>query len=218
MSVSLVMKVYDDMMSAHKGEFPEGAIIHSDQGSQFGSRKFRRAVKRDDFLQSMSNRGNSLDNSPMESFFGTFKDELQLMDCETLEEVESAVLDYKNFYNNVRPHTGICGWIPAVFYKSYAGKFDVADIQHIIKARIAQNKIPQEVEQKYQLKNGAEGQMSRDEAKLSGMIRKCRKDIAKTQKLFAEVKKPSFSRRLKKKELRVLRQRSKGLKKFKNLF
>lgn len=210
MDVSLVMKAYDDMILGHKDEIPDGAIIHSDQGSQFGSRKFRRSVKHDGFLQSMSNRGNSLDNSPMESFFGTFKDEVQLIDYETFAEAEKAVLDYKNFYNNVRPHTGISGWIPTVFYDCCMGISNAVipnemDLQHAIDARIAQNKTESSkiLEQKYQLTGGAEGQMDRDDEKLSGMIRKFRKSIAGTQKILAacpdaEFKKPCFVRRLKK--------------------
>ena len=158
MDVSLVFSAYEDMMKNHKGESPEDAIIHSDQGSQFLSRAFRKRVKKDGFSQSMSNRGNSLDNAPMESFFHTFKDEnsYRIMNCETFDEVVCIVMGYKNFYNNVRTHFGICGKIPAEFY----AERNSDAVKPIIEARIAQNK--------GKIGNGgADGQMKRDERILS---------------------------------------------------
>lgn len=163
MDVSFLFSAYEDMMKNHKGEFPEDAIIHSDHGSQFRSRAFRRRVKKDGFLQSMSNRGNSLDNAPMESFFHTFKDEnsFKIMNCETFNEVVNIVMNYKNFYNNFRTHTGICGKIPAEFYAERSNDA----VKPIIEARIAQNK--GNAEQEYLLNGGADGQMNRDEKILS---------------------------------------------------
>lgn len=134
------------------------------------------------------------------------------MDYATFEEAWKAILDYINFYNKARPHSGIHNWIPAVFYNCYVGNDtelvipDGMDLQRAVDARIAQNKAEDKeiLEQKYQLKDGAEGQMTRDEERLAVMIRKCRKDITATQKLldaiapFAEVKNPAFVKRLRK--------------------
>lgn len=52
--------------------------------------------------QSMSHRGNCWDNAPQESFFGHFKDETNIKDCETLEEVKSEIKSYMTYYNHDR--------------------------------------------------------------------------------------------------------------------
>ena len=49
--------------------------------------------------QSMSRRGNCLDNAPMESFFGHMKDELDYKDCQTFESLELNIKDYMEEYN-----------------------------------------------------------------------------------------------------------------------
>ncbi|MBJ7966995.1 IS3 family transposase [Bacillus cereus] len=48
--------------------------------------------------QSMSRRGNCLDNAPMESFFGHMKDELDYKDCQTFESLELNIKDYMEEY------------------------------------------------------------------------------------------------------------------------
>ena len=52
--------------------------------------------------QSMSRRGNFWDNAPQESFFGHFKDETNITDCETLEDVKQEVKSYMTYYNHYR--------------------------------------------------------------------------------------------------------------------
>jgi len=54
---------------------PGEVLFHSDQGSQYGSRRFRQRLWRYRFKQSMSRRGNCLDNSPMERLFRSLKTE-----------------------------------------------------------------------------------------------------------------------------------------------
>ncbi len=54
---------------------PQGLMFHSDQGSHYTSRKFRQLLWRCQITQSMSRRGNCLDNSPMERFFRSLKTE-----------------------------------------------------------------------------------------------------------------------------------------------
>lgn len=69
MTVSLVKSAYDVMMENHGHELRGAAcVIHSDQGSQYLSTTFQRLLSDDGFLQSVSDRGNSQDNAPMESF------------------------------------------------------------------------------------------------------------------------------------------------------
>ncbi len=54
---------------------PQGLPFHSDQGSQYGSRNFRRRLWRYRVRQSMSCRENRWDNAPMERVFRSFKTE-----------------------------------------------------------------------------------------------------------------------------------------------
>ncbi len=60
-------------------------IMHSDQGFHYTNPIFRRKLKDLKITQSMSRKGNCLDNAPIESFFGHFKDELDYSSCDTFE-------------------------------------------------------------------------------------------------------------------------------------
>src|SRR3712207_9300713 len=52
--------------------------------------------------QSMSRRGNCWDNAPQESFFGHFKDEVDLKKYENLNQLKREIDNYMNYYNNYR--------------------------------------------------------------------------------------------------------------------
>nr|WP_277585060.1 IS3 family transposase [Psychrobacillus antarcticus] len=78
------------------------AIIHSDQGFHYTNPTYQKLVKKLKLGQSMSRRGNCWDNAPQESFFGHFKDETNLKNCETLEEVRREVKSYMTYYNHYR--------------------------------------------------------------------------------------------------------------------
>ncbi|WP_251672119.1 MULTISPECIES: IS3 family transposase [unclassified Sporosarcina] len=78
------------------------AFIHSDQGFHYTNPRYQAAVKKMGLGQSMSRRGNCWDNAPQESFFGHFKDETNIKDCETLEEVRREIKSYMTYYNHYR--------------------------------------------------------------------------------------------------------------------
>jgi len=78
------------------------AFIHSDQGVHYTSPKFQKLVKELGLKQSMSRRGNCWDNAPQESFFGHFKDEVELKDYDTLEKLTDEIDSYMDYYNNHR--------------------------------------------------------------------------------------------------------------------
>lgn len=63
----------------------------------------------------MSRRGNCWDNAPIESFFGHIKDEINLINCKTFEEVEKAVNDYMDYYNNYRYQWGLQRMTPKAY-------------------------------------------------------------------------------------------------------
>ena len=79
-----------------------GILIHSDQGFHYTNPQYIERVKKLGMVQSMSRKGNCIDNSPMESFFGHFKDDVDCKDCKTFEDLDLAVEEYMEYYNNRR--------------------------------------------------------------------------------------------------------------------
>lgn len=77
-------------------------LIHSDQGFHYTSPGFISRVKGLKMVQSMSRKGNCVDNAPMESFFGHFKDEVDYRNCGTFDELKGLTENYINHYNNER--------------------------------------------------------------------------------------------------------------------
>lgn len=81
----------------------ERLMIHSDQGFQFTHKKFSQKLEKNGITQSMSRRGNCLDNACVESFFGHFKDWLDLKRCENFEKLKIEIDKEIKFYNEIRP-------------------------------------------------------------------------------------------------------------------
>ncbi len=83
-----------------------GLIHHSDRGSQYASKKFRRLLQAHKIKGSMSRKGNCWDNAVVESFFGSLKQErVQWQSYQTRYEAQQDVLEYITmFYNNHRLH------------------------------------------------------------------------------------------------------------------
>jgi transposase InsO family protein len=97
-----------------------GLIIHSDQGSQYGSIRFKNYLKNHNFVQSMSRRGNCLDNACVESFFKSIKVEvLNDYRFKNIEEVKFIVFRYiEYFYNRKRIHSSIGYKTPIEYEKN----------------------------------------------------------------------------------------------------
>jgi putative transposase len=94
---------------------PKGAMFHSDQGSQHGSRLFRQQLWRYRIAQSMSRRGNCWDNAPMERLFRRLKSEwLPATGYMTLSEARRDIGYYlMDYYTWQRPHQHNAGLAPA---------------------------------------------------------------------------------------------------------
>ncbi len=88
---------------------PPGLLHHSDRGVQYASEPYRAVLERHGITQSMSRRGDCLDNAPMESFFASFKTKhVHQIRFHTREEARAAVFDYiEVFYNLQRLHSGV---------------------------------------------------------------------------------------------------------------
>lgn len=76
LKMSIVYKTLEQLNIHLDGNLHPEAMIHSDQGVHYTHPEFQQRVKEMGLKQSMSRRGNCLDNAPMESFFGHFKDEV----------------------------------------------------------------------------------------------------------------------------------------------
>ena len=92
-------------------------IIHSDQGSQFGSDDFARWCKDNRLIPSMSRRGNCYDNAVAESFFSSLKKErIKRKIYATREEAKSDIFEYiEVFYNRKRRHSHLNQMSPMAF-------------------------------------------------------------------------------------------------------
>lgn len=102
LTLDIATDTIDKLKKSKHVKFHKEAFIHSDQGCHYTSPKFQKLVKKYGFGQSMSRRGNCWDNAPQESFFGHFKDEAHIKECETIEELKNEVDKYMTYYNNYR--------------------------------------------------------------------------------------------------------------------
>lgn len=105
LELDIVMTTINNLMTNKDFKLSKDAFIHSDQGSHYTSPKYQKLLKDNNLGQSMSRRGNCWDNAPQESFFGHLKDEVSYKNCTSLKEVENAIDDYIDYYNNHR-----CQW------------------------------------------------------------------------------------------------------------
>jgi len=99
----------------------EGLIHHSDRGSQYCSHEYRNLLERFGLKASMSRKGNCYDNAPMESFWGTLKQELvHHRRYRTRQEAIQDITEYiEIFYNRQRLQPGLGFLSPAVFEQRY---------------------------------------------------------------------------------------------------
>jgi len=104
MTKELVINALDSACRRYK--LPQGALIHSDRGSQYCSNDYQNYLKRHGFICSMSRKGNCWDNAPMEAFWGKMKYEwLYEQRFRTREQARAAVFEYfEIFYNRQRLH------------------------------------------------------------------------------------------------------------------
>ena len=101
-----------DMALLQEGESPE--MIHTDRGSQYASQPHRKLLALNNISLSMSRKGNCWDNAPMESFFGTFKNEVGDTFLDKAD-ANAAIFDYQAFYNRERRHSALNNQSPMQF-------------------------------------------------------------------------------------------------------
>ena len=93
----------------------ETLLIHSDQGWQYQHKQYQRMLQAKGIKQSMSNKGNCLDNAVMENFFGLLKSELlYLQKFESMDHFKRELIEYLDYYNNRRIKAKLKGLPPAL--------------------------------------------------------------------------------------------------------
>jgi len=98
LDMSLVVETVRNMPRT----FNQDAMIHSDQGLHYTNPSYIKIVKETGMIQSMSGKGNCIDNAPIESFFGHMKDELEYQSCKSFQELYLKILEYMRYYNYER--------------------------------------------------------------------------------------------------------------------
>lgn len=111
---SLAERMPDDLVEHaflnawHRRPAGRGMLFHSDRGSQYASRDFRRTIGELGFVQSMSRKGNCWDNAVAESFFATLKNEEATGRYLTKAAAHAGIANYiHGFYNPVRRHSAL---------------------------------------------------------------------------------------------------------------
>ena len=97
---------------------PYRTTIHSDQGWHYQHRAWINCLKEHGIYQSMSRKGNCLDNSPMENFFGLLKQEMYYgQEKVSFNDLKCRIENYIHFYNNDRIKVKLSGLSPVNYRK-----------------------------------------------------------------------------------------------------
>ncbi len=111
-----------DMLQKAFIKLPRGCkpILHSDQGWQYQMKHYQYLLRQWKIKQSMSRKGNCLDNAVMESFFGTLKSEMfYVKQFVSIDELKKEIENYIHYYNNDRIKQKLNGLSP-VQYRNQA--------------------------------------------------------------------------------------------------
>lgn len=107
-----------DLLDKAFAKLPDGTrlILHSDQGWQYQMKQYQHRLQKKGIIQSMSRKGNCLDNAVMENFFGILKSELlYLQKFDNLEHFINELHDYIYYYNNHRIKAKLKGLSPVEY-------------------------------------------------------------------------------------------------------
>lgn len=107
-----------DMIDKAFAKIPDntGLILHSDQGWQYQMKRYQHRLKEKGVIQSMSRKGNCLDNSVMENFFGLLKTEMFYKhNFDSAEHLIDEIEKYIDYYNNKRIKGKLKGLSPVQY-------------------------------------------------------------------------------------------------------
>ena len=117
LEIDFVLETVEIAIANYGIEMNTETMIHSDQGAHYTSVQFRSLLKDKELRQSMSRRANYWDNAPQESFYGHMKDEIDISECETYEQILAVITDWADYYNNERYQWDLAKLAPAEYYK-----------------------------------------------------------------------------------------------------
>jgi putative transposase len=100
--------------------FKARPILHSDQGWQYQMKAYQELLRKRKIKQSMSRKGNCLDNAVMENFFGILKSEMfYIKKFKSIDSLQQEIIDYIEYYNNDRIKQKLNGLSP-IQYRTQA--------------------------------------------------------------------------------------------------
>ncbi|WP_265090490.1 IS3 family transposase [Psychrobacter fulvigenes] len=112
----LVKQMLDSALKGIPKKRKEQLTLHSDQGWHYQMKPFAKSLKANHIKQSMSRKGNCLDNALMEGFFGTLKCEtIYIEKPETIEDLEQQIHEYIHYYNHERIQMKLKGLSPVKY-------------------------------------------------------------------------------------------------------
>jgi transposase InsO family protein len=99
---------------------PQSLLLHSDQGWHYQMKQYQHLLKQNGITQSMSRKGNCLDNAVIENFFGILKSELfYLNKYSSICDLKSDIDDYIEYYNRDRIKLNLNGMSPIQYRAHY---------------------------------------------------------------------------------------------------
>ena len=119
LKVDFVIKTVDFLVEKYGSSLDNCVYVHSDQGCHYTSKAFIEKLKDENFIQSMSRKGNCWDNAPQESFYGHMKDEIEyeVSKCKSYDDVKFIVRDWMQYYNNERYQWDLLKLAPSEYYE-----------------------------------------------------------------------------------------------------
>jgi len=114
------------LMAVMQRQPKSSVLVHSDQGSQYGSADYLAFMKANNLEPSMSRRGNCHDNAVAESFFATFKKRVtQRKVYATRDDAKTEIFNFiEMFYNPIKRHSHTGGISPVQFENNYYSQLE----------------------------------------------------------------------------------------------
>ena len=119
LKVDFVIRTVESLVAQYGAELDNTTIVHSDQGCHYTSNAFMEKLHDENFVQSMSRKGNCWDNAPQESFFGHMKDDVAeiVENCDSFQAVNSVIADWMDYYNTDRYQWELAKLSPKEYYQ-----------------------------------------------------------------------------------------------------
>jgi len=117
LEVDFVLETVNQLIENHGISLSAETLIHSDQGAHYTSVQFVKLIKDNELRQSMSRRANCWDNAPQESFYGHMKDEIDISQCLTFDEIHKKISDWTDYYNIDRYQWDLAKLSPKEYYE-----------------------------------------------------------------------------------------------------